>query len=187
MADVSRSSSALLTTLFQDGQSAGISAQDLRDLLVSLMPAYGGLYFSTPAATTIGSGGTYVKAAGTTTATTATADVGAGGASNRLIYTGVVPRHFHVTAAMTLTPASGTNQSLGVQVYVYDDSAATGAVVAASKANAFDAATNGTFIATQANVTLDTDDYVEVWITNETGAVNVTATLGVLFMQGLIV
>lgn len=186
MADTVRSRSALLTTLFQDGQTAGITAQDMRDLIVSLVPSYGGFYFSTPAATTIGTGGTYVKAAGTTTATVGTADIGTGSTNNRLVYTGVAPRHFQINAFALLTPASGTNQDMGLQVYVYDDSATTGAVVAASKMNAFDAATNGAFLATGANVTLDTDDYVELWITNETAAVNVTATLGYCFMQGVV-
>ena len=35
MADTARSMDALLTTLFQDGQTGGISAQDMRDLIVS--------------------------------------------------------------------------------------------------------------------------------------------------------
>ena len=40
MADTKRTSTDLLTNLFQDGQTAGISAQDLRDLIVSLDSSY---------------------------------------------------------------------------------------------------------------------------------------------------
>jgi hypothetical protein len=187
MADTVRAIATLLASHFQDGQSAGISAQDMRDLIVSLQPSFGGLYFSTPAATTIGGAGTYVKAAGTTTLGTVSADVGNGSTSNRLVYTGVAPRHFLVTASATVVPASGTNQALGLQIYRYDASGAAGAVVAASKVNGFDAATNGTAIATAANVTLDTNDYLELWVTNETAAVNVTVSLGTMVMFGGIV
>lgn len=187
MVDTVRSQSALLTTLFQDGQTAGITAQDMRDLIVSLAPAYGGFHVSTPAATTIASGGTYAKMAGTTTASTATADIGTGLTNNRLVYTGVVPRHFIVNAAATVAPASGTNQDIGMQLYVYDDSASSGALVAQSKVNAFDAGTDGEVISLTANVTLDTDDYMELWIANETGAVNVTASFAMLSMIGFVV
>lgn len=38
MPDIQRSKSELLTSLFQDGQLGGISAQDMRDLIISLMP-----------------------------------------------------------------------------------------------------------------------------------------------------
>lgn len=187
MVDTVRSKTALLTTLFQDGQTAGITANDLRDMIVSLAPAWGGFHVSTPAATTIGAGGTYVKMAGTTTASAATADIGTGSTNNRLVYTGAAPRHFIVTAAATLVPASGTNQDLGMQLYVYDDSATAGALVAQSKVNAFDAGTNGVGISLTANVTLDTDDYIELWVTNETGAVNVTASFAMLSMIGFVV
>lgn len=187
MVDTVRSQSALLTTLFQDGQTAGLTAQDMRDLIVSLAPSWGGFYVDTPAATTIGSGGTYVKMAGATTGTTATSDLDVTTTDNRAVYSGAAPRHFIINVAATLAPASGTNQDLGLQIYVYDDSAASGAVVAQSKVNAFDAGTDGEVIASTANVTLDTDDYVEIWITNETGAINVTASFAMLTMIGFVV
>jgi len=43
MADTLRTQADLLTALFQDGQTAGISANDIRDLTVSTMGAYGGI------------------------------------------------------------------------------------------------------------------------------------------------
>ena len=69
MPDTQRSKADILANLFQDGQTAGITAQDMRDLIVSLTPDFAGLDFATPAATTISVAGTYVKAAGTTTIT----------------------------------------------------------------------------------------------------------------------
>lgn len=187
MADTVRSQSDLLTTLFQDGQTAGISAQDMRDLIVSLANPYGGLYFSTPAATTISASGTYYKAAGTTTTTNLRLFDDAGGTSNRLRYTGTIPMHFTVKAQASLTFAAGTNQVAGIQIWHYDDSAASGALVAASEAQSLIAGTTVENIATFCDLTLDTNDYLEVHISNETGTNNMQVELGMLYAEGKLV
>ena len=184
MVDTPRSPSYLLSSIFQDGQTAGISANDMRDLVVSLTPPMGGLYFSTPAATTIGSTGVYVKAAGTTTSTILSSMTMP--ANNRLTYTGTSPRHFHIVAQASITPATGTNQDMGIQVWKYDNSAASGAYLAMSEARTTISSTAVEQITTHGDAMLDENDYLEIHIANHTATNNATITYGYLFGMGVI-
>ena len=183
MADTQRSKSDLLTNLFQDGQTAGISANDMRDLIVSMVPPMGGLYFSTPAATTLGSTGVYVKAAGTTTSTVLGSMTMP--ASNRLTYTGVSMRHFHIVGQASVTPSTGTNQDIGIQIWHYDASAGSGSYLAMSEARTTISSTAVEQITTHADAMLDTNDYLELHIANHTATNNATVTYGYLFGMGV--
>lgn len=184
MPDTVRTSTDLLNNLFQDGQTAGITAQDMRDLIVSMKNPYGAYHFSTPAATTIGGAGTYVKAAGTTT-TGLLYLMDANSVNNRLRYIGTTARPFLITCKMTVTMASGTNQNLGMRLYKYDDSGASGAAIDGSTNKTIVDGTDNVEISTGALVELDENDYVEIWITNLTNTVSPTVQLGELKAVGL--
>jgi len=186
MVDTQRSQSTLLTGLFQDGQTGGISAQDIRDFVVSVTPPYGGMYVSTPAIRAIASAGVYVKASGTTTATGLSAQLDMP-TDNRLRYTGTPTRHFQVTCQASISFAAGTNQVAGVQLWHYDDSAASGALIAHSEAQCIADGTSVVQITTSADVALDTNDYLEIHIANHTGTNNMTLDLGYLFAMGMLV
>ncbi len=185
MPDTVRTQSDLLTNLFQDGQDRGITAQDMRDFIVSITPPFGGLYFSTAAVTTISVAGTYVKAAGTTTATNLSSDITMP-ANNRLQYNGVAQKHFHIVAQASVDLASGTNQDIGLQVWRYDNSAASGALLAHSEARTTVAGTDVIQITTHADAVLDTSDYIELHIANNTGTPNITVEFGYLFLVGML-
>jgi hypothetical protein len=187
MTDTVRSQSDLLTALFQDGQTAGISAQDMRDLIVSFAQPYGGLYFSTPAATTVSASGTYYKAAGTTTTTNLRLVDDAGGTNNRLRYTGTIPLHFTVSAQVSLSFAAGTNQVAGLEIWHYDESGSAGALVASSQAKTFAAGTEINSLSAVCDLTLDTNDYIEIHIANHTGTENMQVDLGSLYIEGKLV
>lgn len=187
MADTQRTKTDLLTNLFQDGQAAGsISAGDVRDLIVSMTPDYGGLYFTTPAVTTISVSTTYYKAAGTTTLTNASATMDMP-TNNRLRFLGVAPRHFHVVMQASVELAAGTNQDIGLQLWKYDDSAASGALIAHSEARTTISGTAVVQITSHADVMMDTNDYIELHIANHTGTNNITASFGYLFGVSMIV
>ncbi len=180
MADTQRTLSALLTSLFVDGQAAGsITPQRVRDLIVSLSPPYGGLYFSSAVATTISTPGTMVKALGTTTLTNAR-DITMP-SNNRLTYTGIPDRHFHIVLSTAFTTA-GTNDDLSIAV------AKGGVVLAHSKLTRF-AATgmDQGSTASHADVVLSTNEYLEAFVTNEDAAENVTIEQGYLFAMGMII
>lgn len=171
MVDTVRSSSDLLTNLFPDGQAAGsITAQDIRDLIVSLTQSNCSVAMATPAATTIAVAGTYVKAAGATTFSADTTDFDDdSGVDNRVNYIGTPARHVELAISLSMTCAS-SNQVIGFKIakngVVIDES-----VVRRKQGTSSDVGA----IALIAHVDLVQNDYLEVWCTNETstGAVTV--------------
>ena len=177
MADTIRTESYLLASLFQDGQAANsITAQDMRDLIVSMRPGFGEASMQGNAtATTIGAAGTYVKVAGTTAL---------GGdeylfdddssTSNRLRYTGAAEKLVHFTASISFTSASN-NQQISFKAYYYDDSGASGAVIDDSLVTQFVQSTSDTMSVTiSCHAIMDTNDYIEIYVTNETNTNSVT-------------
>lgn len=141
-------------------------------------PHYMGVYISTPASTTISVAGTYYKLAGTTTAADKTTTMDDDSStSNRIKYLGTEDRHFHVKAQVSLAPDSGTNQIVGIKIWHYDASGASGAYLTESLARAAVplATTNIVQLVAFADVDLEVNDYLEIHVTNETGTVAVTA------------
>ena len=87
MVQTVRSINDLLTNIFPDGLAAkSISAENIRDLIVSLQVIHGGMYISTPVETIIGAVSTPVKALGTTTITAGASSSITMPANNRLVY-----------------------------------------------------------------------------------------------------
>tara|TARA_S200002703_G_scaffold154523_1_gene157467 strand:+ start:935 stop:1507 length:573 start_codon:yes stop_codon:yes gene_type:complete len=177
MADTVRTESDLLTALFQDGQSANsITAQDMRDLIVSMRPGFGEAAMQANAtATTISVAGTYYKVAGTTAL-----DGGEylfdddSSTSNRLRYTGAPEKLVFCTAACSFTSASN-NQQISFKAYLYDDSGASGTVIDDSLVTQFVQSTSDTMSVTLAfHAAMATNDYIEIHVTNETGTNAVT-------------
>jgi hypothetical protein len=144
---------------------------------------YGGLYFTTPALSTISVQSTYVKAAGATTATNLLLfDMPV---NNRLRYIGTTMRHFHIVLQTTLEFASGTNQIAGLQLWKYDDSAASGALIAHSEAQAIVPSTDLMQLTSHADAMLDENDYIEMHIANHSNTNNMTVNLGYMFLVGM--
>ncbi len=184
--DTQKSATQLLSDCLPALKGAGLLyGQQVRDLITSLIPPYSGLSFTVAAETSISEAGTYVKAAGTTAVTNTSSDMTAS-TSNRLTYTGATARHFHIVCQASVTIASGTNQNIGIQVYHYDASAASGALLAHSDATTTIPNTAQVQITSHADVMLDTNDYVELYIGNNTGTINVTVELGYLFAVGML-
>ena len=153
---------AELLALLPDNVTGRIEPEDLRDLLVSLTPGHGSLSRNAAADTTIVTPGTYVKAAGTTTA--GHLDDMTMPVDNRLTFIGVSPRHFHIMACISMTVA-GVNKLVGIKIAV------NGAVIDGSVVRRFVSTGVDIGAATvQADVTLNENDYVELWVTNETTA-----------------
>ena len=181
MADTQRGKTALLTTIFQDGQFKGVSAQDMRDLIVSLTPDFAGLDFTTPATSTVSVIGTYVKGAGTTAITNKSDSMSDGGVSNRLVYNGVSMRHFHIVLQASLTLSAGTNQNTSIALYKWDASAGTGQILSHSEAFNTISGTAIEQITSHADTMLDTGDYIEIHVTNNSTTNNVQIDHGYLF------
>lgn len=176
MADTLRTESYLLASLFQEGQAANsITAQDMRDLIVSIRPGFGECSMQSNAtATTISSSGTYYKVAGTTALSGNEYLVGNGSASNRLKYTGTPTRLALIDATIGFQAASN-NKNISFKLYLYDDSGASGAVIATTLiTHHYGSAANTVHI--QGSAMMATNDYIEIHVANETDSTNVTVT-----------
>ena len=181
MVDTKRTVADMLANLFQDGQAAAsITAQDIRDFLVSVHQSHGSFSRNATAATTITVAGTYYKAAGTTTIDTSLHDFSDGGVDNRLKYTGTPSRHVNIAAALSMT-CGGSNQILGFKLakngVVIDNSVARRKIGTGSDIGG---------IGVHAHVDMVTDDYIELWCTNETSTATVTIEEVHLMATGLI-
>lgn len=179
MADTARTLSVLLNSLFADGQSVGaITPQDMRDLIVSLTPPYGGCYITSSAPTAISTPGTYVKAAGTT-AVTNVRDVTMP-TDNRLTYTGSVDSHFHMVLSVSATTA-GSNDNLGFAI------AKNGVVLDHTKLTRFvSTGSDRGALAAHGDVMMSTNDYLEAFVTNLDASASVTLNQCYLFCMGMI-
>jgi hypothetical protein len=167
MADTARTLTEILT-LMADNTTGAISPQDIRDMIVSIAAANGRLSIGSSAATTIAVAGTYYKAAGTTTPGGDSNDV-TEATTNRLTYTGVPTRHMEIIVSATVS-AVGTDQIVGMKIYH------NGAEIPSSLARTIiKASGNAVSITSHADVHMATNDYLEIFVTNEssTGAVTI--------------
>lgn len=179
MADVRRTVAAL-QTLLANNTAGDIGAQDARDVLVSCAPAYGGLTFSSPAATTISVAGTYYKAAGTTASVGASSDVTVA-TSNRITYTAAPTLYVIAFATASFTCASGS-QVLGLSI-AKSGSDITTAHIGAKIGTGTDEIAMSTF----ALMELAQNAYVEMFLTNETSTGAVTVAHGKLLLLSILV
>lgn len=179
MADTKRTKAALLL-LFADGQAAGsITPQDMRDLIVSLLEVDGGYYFSVSSATTIGAPSTFVKVAGTTAATTVAPEDFTIATDNRITYTGT--RTVDVTVHATLSVSSASNnQVVHMAVYKNGTTKLTGSDMTTKTGTGGDV----THMSIVIDADLATNDYLELWVANDTSASNVTVVYGTVHLSG---
>jgi len=181
MADTRRSLSAL-QTLLADNTTGAISPQDVRDLLVSASPPYGSIYVSTAAATTIAASSTYYKAAGTTTSTNLKEfDMPA---NNRLRYTGAADIHIHGVVTVALTTAS-SSQVIGLRVGKNGSASGTDSV-ASQVEHKTGTGTDVISTAIHVDTMLSTNDYLELWVANETTGSNLTIEFMYFFVMGML-
>lgn len=185
MVDTPRSI-ADLQVLFADNSIGDLSEQDLRDFLVTTKSAKGRVSVSTPAATTISVTSTYVKAAGTTTSAAAIFHLMDTDSSNmRLRYTGSPTTNFTVFATLSLSGAN--NRTFGVKIFHFDDSASTGALIDESEITTRSTASTVPFaVVVETDVVMDTNDYVEIWVTDLTNTGTVTVETCTFKAQGFI-
>lgn len=177
MVDTARTKAEILA-LLADNNAGDISPQDVRDMVVSLIPAHGGLYRNVAAPTTVTVAGTYYKAAGTTTA--GELDDLTMPQDNRLTYIGVPERHFHILATISMT-CDGINKIIGFKI------AKNGTPIDGSVSRRrVGTGTDIGALAVQADVALATNDYVEIWVTNETTNTAVTLDEFHLHMSGIL-
>lgn len=168
-----------LIALYPDNTTGLISPQDLRDLVDSVRAPHGRVHMSTPAATTIGTPGTFVKVAGTFALDShfhlTTPDT-----TGRVTYNGTSPRHCHVVCSLSMTCA-GNNQDIAIRLAVNGNT--DPATQARRKIG------TGTDIGSTAihgDALLNANDYIEVYVTNLTSTASITVQDCYLFVIGML-
>ncbi len=170
MADTQRSVAAI-EALLADNTSGNISPQDLRDGFASWRNGHGQIFVAAAdaAAITISDNTSYFE----TSAPVWTLSSGAhwfdeSGGNGRLTYTGTTPLVVHIACSISMTSGSNnqiTHWRIGL----------TGVTDAASEVQR--KIMTGTDVASTALhliTTVDTNDYLSLWVRNATGANNVT-------------
>lgn len=186
MADTYRTLSQLLTTLFQDGQAASsISAQDVRDLIISIgQSPYGGMYTLSSIETVISSVGVYTK--GLCTSQISNLRNFDMPADNRLRYIGTIPYHMHIACTISMT-AAGNQKLASFKLFHFDDSISSGALIDGSRVNRFIAAgADEGSTAIHWDVILDTNDYLELHVANLSDSTNITISNFYMFAMGVL-
>jgi hypothetical protein len=164
---------ATLVSLLADNAVGEISAQDIRDLLVSLVPSIGSFHVSTPVETVISVQSTYVKVLGTTTAGAVMRDFTMT-VNNRLRYDGVPDRLMHVVVSGSFTPVSADTVGfkLAKDGVVIDETDVRGEA--------------GMFIVV-APVLLSSTEFIELWVANHDSTDNLTVDFANFVVTGHIV
>ena len=121
--------------------------------------AYGEYYISSVTATAIATAGDFVKVAGTTTAGTSLSNF-THPASNKLTYTGTATRKFLITAALSFHGNAADDYK-----FAFTKNASTtlsASIISSTGSGAGDLA----HVSCQTIVELDTNDFIEVFVTN---------------------
>jgi hypothetical protein len=177
MADTQRSKSALAAIL-ADNVSANISPQDVRDFLESMDLPFGAFYVSSSAATTPAGAGTFLKALGTTTSIDTNLFTHS---TNRLTYNGTPDCRALAFASVSMTCA-------GVNKIVSLGFADTGSIITATRVDR--KISTGSDIGAAAVIgaaTLSTNDYIELWLANQTDTGTVTLDYAYVIVVGMFI
>lgn len=181
MVDTRRSLSAL-QALLADNTTGEISPQDIRDMLLTLAVPYAGVAMAGNAtATTISAANTdYVSnwnASGSET-NSREFTVSTGG---RLTYTGTPTNHFHVVAQCSAFVTVAASKLIAFSVVKNATTVLPGQLTFNTQGSS-----DVTPLAVHADVMLATNDYIELWVANETDTSDVTVRDAYVFAMGMI-
>lgn len=180
MAETSRTATDLLTNLFQNGQSGGISAQDLRDFIESMrMPHASASIQNNSTETVINTIDAVEIIAGTFTGA-ADKDFTVS-ATGRLTYTGTPDRHFHIVSNFDVTTAAN-NQTVEF-CWVKNGTTQLPVPITQRVGTGSDVRT----LSVHSDVTMSTGDYIELKAANKTSTANLTVSNAYLFAVGMFI
>mgnify|MGYP006276772953 CR=1 FL=1 len=156
--------------------STGITLTTVGDTVEiesDLATIYGQVYMQgNSTATTIASTATPVLVAGTWTVDLSGNFTGTTG--GRLTYTGTGTQVLRVSAALSLDPASGSNQHISIYI------AKNGSTIAGSRQEAHISHGADMNMSTTWQLSLTTNDYIEVFVQNSTATNNITVSRAIL-------
>lgn len=172
---------AALQTLLADNTIGDISPQDVRDFLYSMKRPHGSIYITSSAETSIALVSTPVKVAGTTALSDNTShylfDMPA---SNRLRYTGSPDCHAHIAISLSMT-AAANNKVAELSVYKNGTTRLEHSVIERKITTGSDVGAT----ALHADCNMSQNDYIELWIANNTDSANMTISKMYMFALGM--
>ena len=174
MADTQRTVAALQAIL-ADNVTGDISAQDVRDMLVSLAPDHGEMYISTSAATTVSVKDTWYPISGTWALTGGAKNFSAG--ASGLQFDGDEARLFRLAGTGSFTGGTGDTLEFAF--------AKNGTVITPSIIRRKLGSSDVGAAAIVSHATLDTGDQVSVYGRNTTDTSDFTCLLGVIDVLGI--
>lgn len=183
MADTKRSSTDLLTNLFQNGQADGaITAADMRDLITSLLLPHGAAVMDDNAVETSISGiEVFENIAGVFVEADSLKEITVNPAGGVLTYTGVPDRHFHIVSNLSLVTASN-NKIICAQWFKNGTTALLVPI-----RHKVGTGTDIVSLPIHADATLSTNDTLELKVTNATDTTNLTIKSVYTFVTGMFV
>jgi hypothetical protein len=164
MPDTQRTLATVLS-LLADNTTGAVSAQDLRDAIVSIVPQYGGVHLiANTVATSIGVAGTYVVTNWNTAGVAGTLKGFGSTSGGRLTYSGVAAVSAVIRCPLSVNIAAAAIKQLRFRLYK------NGAALPGSEIQCRTSGVSGENVAfsVQARTTLATSDYLELWVTNLT-------------------
>ena len=169
MVDTARSLAALLV-LLADNVSEDISPQDVRDMLVSLHPAHGGIAVTTPVETSI-TDANWTPIAGVWDLNALTDDYFGEAGNGQLQYSGSPPARI-ATVTGTISPASAVKDREFEFAIAKNGTVLNDSIIGSW----FTVATTPRSVTVQALVDMSTNDYVSLMVRGITSTTtNITA------------
>lgn len=178
MAQTQRSYAELIA-LLADNTSGDISAEDVRDLLESLRQPHCGIYISAQVETVISGANVWTKALGTTLASAPDSHLFTLVGNNRLRYDGPSDRHVQIDCNASMI-AVGNNVVLDLAI-AHNDTILNGYV-----SRKISTGSDVGAVSIAADVNMSTNDYIEIWVRNQTSSDNLTLTTGYMRAFGII-
>ena len=178
MANTQRTLSQVLA-LLADNATGDISAQDMRDAVLSLASDHAGMYISTSAATTISTVDVWVDEGSTWTLSPDSHNFSED-TDGRLQYDGAASRHVHVTASASVTSSgNGKTYEIGIAKNgtVYTPSISQRKIVIGTEVGD---------VSVTAMIPMDTGDYLTLQVRNVTDDTNATITKANIVAMGMI-
>lgn len=175
---------AEIQTLLADNTAGAISPQDMRDAIYSLVPSFGGVYVAgNSTATSIVSANTDYVTNWNSSGAQTNARQFTVSTAGRLTYSGTVNIHCHVACTISFSVSVAASKEVQFKIYKNGSTEVAGSLTTVD--------TNGATVtlstAIHCDVGLSTNDYLEVWVSNETDTTNVTLEDCYLFASSMIV
>lgn len=182
MADTRRTLAAL-NSIMADNTSGNISPQDIRDMMLSLAPVYGGVKMNANAtATTISASSTPTVSNWDSNGVQTNVREFSTTTGGRITYTGTPDVHVHCVVNASVFVTINASKSLEIDLYKNGTTAAGAPQILTTQGNS-----DHESVSIHGDAMLSNGDYLELFVANNTDSNNITVEEAYLFAMGMLV